>query len=159
MLRHKKKANCYNIKRLDQGDAMALRILVVDDEPDMLKFISMILRETETQIVTTSDPVEALELAQLGRYDLVISDLNMPGLDGMELLNSIRSFDADIPVIIITAYPTAEAVADAMANSAFDFLIKPFRKEQLLFTLDKACKWLDLQRENRLLREMLRAKG
>ena len=138
---------------------MAVRILVVDDEPDMLKFISMILRETESQIVTTSDPIEALELARLGRYDLVISDLKMPGLDGMGLLNAIRAFDADIPVIIITAYATAEATADAMANSAFDFITKPFRKEQLLFTLDKAFRWLDIQRENRMLREMLSAKG
>jgi DNA-binding NtrC family response regulator len=138
---------------------MSERILVVDDEPDMLKFISMILRETESQVVTTSDPIEALELARIGEYDLVITDLKMPGLDGIELLNSIRSFNSDIPVIIITAYATAEAAADAMSNAAFDFITKPFRKEQLLFTLDKAFRWLKIKRENRMLREMLTEKG
>jgi len=137
---------------------MAERILVIDDEPDMLKYISMILRETESQVVTTSDPLEAVELARLGGYDLVITDLKMPGLDGIELLNSIRTFNSDIPVIIITAYATAEAAADAMSNAAFDFITKPFRKEQLLFTLDKAFRWLRIKRENDMLREMLAQK-
>ncbi|HTZ18102.1 MAG TPA: response regulator [Dissulfurispiraceae bacterium] len=137
---------------------MTERILVIDDEPDMLKYISMILRETESQVVTTSDPLEAVELARLGGYDVVITDLKMPGLDGIELLNSIRNFNSDIPVIIITAYATAEAAADAMSNAAFDFITKPFRKEQLLFSLDKAFRWLKIKRENDLLREMLAQK-
>lgn len=137
---------------------MAERVLVVDDEPDMLKLIGMILRETELEIVMTQNPMEAFEFARNGGYDLVITDLKMNGLDGVELLNAIRSFDRDIPVIILTAYATAEAAADAMANDAFDFITKPFRKEQLLFAVNRALRWVKLQHEAKGLRKMLQEK-
>ena len=134
---------------------MAERVLVVDDESDMLKLIGMILGETELQIVTTQDPMEALKFARNGGYDLVITDLKMKGLDGVELLNAIRSCDRDMPVIIVTAYATAEAAADAMANDAFDFISKPFHKAQLLFAVNRALRWVKLQREAKDLRKML----
>ncbi|MBA4348744.1 MAG: response regulator [Thermodesulfovibrio sp.] len=135
---------------------MPEKLLVVDDEPDMLKLLSMIIKEkTPYEIITTNNPVEALELAQRGGFDIVITDLKMPGLDGIELLNAIRNFDKDIPIIIITAYATAESAAEAMEKNAFDFITKPFRKEQILFTIEKALKWLRTQRENKMLREQL----
>ncbi|MCX7793435.1 MAG: response regulator [Thermodesulfovibrionales bacterium] len=133
---------------------MAERILAVDDEPDMLKLLSMIIRDkTPYEIITTNNPVEALELAGRGGYDLVIADLKMPGLDGIELLESIKKIDEDIPVIIITAYGTTESAEETMQKGAFDFITKPFRKEHILFTIDRAIKWLRLRRENRLLKE------
>lgn len=135
---------------------MPEKLLVVDDEPDMLKLLSMIIKEkTPYEIITTNNPVEALDLAQRGGFDIVITDLKMPGLDGIELLNAVRNFDKDIPIIIITAYATAESAAEAMEKNAFDFITKPFRKEQILFTIEKALKWLRTQRENKMLREQL----
>jgi DNA-binding NtrC family response regulator len=135
---------------------MAEKFLLVDDEPDMLKLLSMIIRDKTTyQTVTTNNPVEALELAKQGGYDLVISDLKMPGLDGIELLAAIKKNDEDVPVIIITAYGTVESAEEAMQKGAFDFITKPFRKEQILFTIEKALKWLRLQRENKKLKEQL----
>jgi DNA-binding NtrC family response regulator len=138
---------------------MPEKILIVDDEPDMLKLLSMIIKEkTPYEVTTTNNPLEALELAKKGGFDLVITDLKMPGLDGMELLDAIKRVDEDIPLIIITAYGTVEAAAEAMQKGGFDFITKPFRKEHILFTIDKAMKWLKLERENRMLKEQLKSK-
>lgn len=138
---------------------MTEKILAVDDEPDMLKLLEMIIREKTTYgILTTTNPLEAIELVGKGGVDLLIADLKMPGLDGMELLNAVKGLDEDIPVIIITAYGTVESAVETMHRGAFDFITKPFKKEQILYTIDKALKFLRLQRENRQLRERLNMK-
>lgn len=136
---------------------MSEKILIVDDEPDMLKLLSMILREkTPYEITTTNNPLEALELAKKGSFDLVISDLKMPGLDGLELIEAVKKVDLDIPIIIITAYGTVESAMEAIQKGGFDFITKPFKKEQIIFTVDKALKWLRVQKENKMLREQLK---
>jgi len=136
---------------------MAEKILIVDDEPDMLKLLSMILKEkTSYEVTTTNNPLEALDLAKKGGFDLVISDLKMPGLDGLELIDAVKRIDADIPIIIITAYGTIESATEAIQKGGFDFITKPFRKEQILFTIDKALKWLKVQKENKMLKEQLK---
>jgi len=133
------------------------KILIVDDEPDMLKLLSMILREkTSYEITTTNNPMEAKELAKQGGFDLVISDLKMPGHDGMEIIDAVKKVDEDIPVIIITAFASVESASEAIQKGGFDFITKPFRKEQILFTIDKALKWLKVQRENKMLKEQLK---
>jgi DNA-binding NtrC family response regulator len=139
---------------------MAEKILIVDDEPDMLKLLNMILREkTSYNITTTNNPLEALEIAKQGGFDLVISDLKMPGLDGIELIDAIKKVDEDIPIIIMTAYGTVESATEAIQKGGFDFITKPFRKEQILCTIDKALKWLKVQRENKMLKEQLKKGG
>ncbi len=139
---------------------MAEKILIVDDEPDMLKLLSMtIQRKTPYQVTITNNPLEALELAKKGGFDLVISDLKMPGLDGLELLDAVKSLDPDTPVILITAYGTIESASEAMEKGGFDFITKPFRIEQILFTIDRAMKWLKLRKENKLLKEQLQKEG
>jgi DNA-binding NtrC family response regulator len=139
---------------------MAEKILIVDDEPDMLKLLSMILREkTPYEVTTTNNPVEAVELAKRGDFDLVITDLKMPGLDGLQLLEEVKKKDEDIPVIIITAYGTIDAATEAIEKGGFDFITKPFKKEQILFTIEKAMKWLKVLRENRILREKLKSQS
>ncbi|MDQ7786059.1 MAG: response regulator [Thermodesulfovibrionales bacterium] len=136
---------------------MAEKILVVDDEPDMLKLLSMMLRDkTGYEVTTTNNPIEAVELAKQGVFALVITDLKMPGLDGIELLDAVKKDNPDIPVIFITAYATVESATEAIQKGGFDFISKPFRKEQILFTIDRAMKWISLQKENKLLREQLK---
>ncbi|MDI6889571.1 MAG: response regulator [Thermodesulfovibrionales bacterium] len=137
---------------------MPEKILIVDDEPDMLRLLSMIIREkTPYEVTTTNNPLEALELTKKGGLDLLIADLKMPGLNGIELLESVKRFDEDIPTIIITAYGTVEAAVETMQKGAFDFITKPFRKEQILFTIERALKWIRLQRENKMLKEQLKS--
>lgn len=139
---------------------MAEKVLIVDDEPDMLRLLSMIIKEkTPYEVTTTNNPLEALELAKTGSFDLLVADLKMPGLNGIELLESVKRFDEDIPTIIITAYGTVEAAVETMHKGAFDFITKPFRKEQILFTIERALKWVRVQKENKMLREQLKSKG
>ena len=136
---------------------MAEKILIVDDEIDMLMLLSMIIKEkTPYEVTTTNNPLEALEFSKHGGFDLVISDLKMPGLDGIELIDSIKKVDENIPIIIITAFGTVEAAVETMDKGGFDFITKPFRKEQILITIDRAIKWARLQRENKQLREKLK---
>ena len=136
---------------------MAEKILIIDDEPDMLKLLSMIIREKSAyEVTTTNNPVEAIELAKKGGFDLVISDLKMPGLDGIEVIEAVKRLDEDTPVVIITAYGTVESASEAMLKGGFDFITKPFRKEQILFTIDKALKWLKLQKENKALKDQIK---
>ncbi len=139
---------------------MPEKILIVDDEPDMLKLLSMIIREkTPYETASTNNPLEAIELARKGGFDLVIADLKMPGLDGIELLEKVKKeVDEDMPVIIITAYGTIESAMETMGKGGFDFITKPFRKEQILYTIDKALKWVRLNRENKMLKEQLKNK-
>lgn len=136
---------------------MPEKLLIVDDEPDMLKLLSMIIREkTPYEVTTTNNPLEALDFVKKGGFDIVIADLKMPGLDGIELLDAVKRVDQDIPVIIMTAYGTVESAAETIEKGGFDFITKPFRKEQILMTIDKALKWLKLQKENKMLREQLK---
>jgi DNA-binding NtrC family response regulator len=139
---------------------MSEKILIVDDEPDMLKLLSMtIQRKAPYQVTTTNNPVEALELVKGGGFDLIISDLKMPGLDGIELLDAVKRITPDTPVILMTAYGTVESASEAMEKGGFDFITKPFRIDQILFTIDRAIKWLKLQKENKLLKEQLQKEG
>ena len=136
---------------------MPEKILIVDDELDMLKLLEMIVREkTPYETVGTNNPFEAVELAKKGGFDLVITDLKMPGLDGIEVLEAIKHIDEDIPVILITAYATIESATETMGKGGFDLITKPFRKEQILYTIDKALKWVKLQKENKMLKERLK---
>ncbi|MEW6586817.1 MAG: response regulator, partial [Nitrospirota bacterium] len=82
--------------------------------------------------------------------------LKMPGLDGIELLDAVKKDDPERPVIFITAYATVESGAEAIQKGGFDFITKPFRKEQILFTIDRAMKWIALQKENKMLKEQLK---
>jgi DNA-binding NtrC family response regulator len=117
----------------------------------------MIIKEkTSYEVTTTNNPLEALEMAKKGGFDLLVADLKMPGLNGIELLESVKRYDEEIPTIIITAYGTVEAAVETMQKGAFDFMTKPFRKEQILFTIERALKWVRLQRENKMLREQLK---
>ncbi|MBF0345439.1 MAG: sigma-54-dependent Fis family transcriptional regulator [Nitrospirae bacterium] len=137
---------------------MPENILIVDDEPDMLKLLSMIIKDkTPYGVTTTNNPLEVLELLKNGNFELIIADLKMPGIDGIELLGSIKKMDSDLPVIIITAYGTFETATEALNKGGFDFITKPFRKEQILYTIDKALKWYKLQKENRLLKQRLQS--
>ncbi len=139
---------------------MPAKILAVDDEPDMLKLLSMIIKEKSPHMITTTNnPLEALEIVKQGSIDLVIADLKMPGLDGSELLDAVKKVDKDIPVVIMTAFATEEAAAETLQKGGFDFIIKPFRKEQILTTIERAIVWSKMQRENRELKERLEKPG
>ena len=134
------------------------RILAVDDELDMLALLKMIIEGySEQQVTATNNPVEAAELLDKEKFDLIITDLKMPGMDGMELLAAARKKEEDALVIVITAYGSLESAEEAMAQGAYDFITKPFRKEQILLAIDKAMRWREMVRQNKELKKRLEA--
>jgi two-component system, OmpR family, response regulator len=121
-------------------------IVIVDDEPDMLLLLKIILTEkTDYKVLTTSDPQQALNWCRESHADLLISDLRMPELGGIELLKMVKEIDPNLALIIITAFGTVESAVEAMRYNAFDYITKPFRKEQILTTVAKALQWREAQ--------------
>jgi two-component system response regulator GlrR len=108
------------------------RILVVDDEPDMLVNVARILRRGPYVCVTAGSGEEALALAERDQPDLIVSDLRMPGRDGLALLRALKQLSASTPVIIFTAYATDATAQEALAAGANAFLAKPFTATELL---------------------------
>ena len=132
------------------------RILAVDDELDMLTLLKMIIEgHTAHQVTVTNNPLEAGELLAKEQFDLILTDLKMPGLDGIELLEQVKKRDEHLLVIVITAFGSLESAQEAMAKGAFDYITKPFRKEQILLAIDKAMRWRDMVQQNIELRKRL----
>jgi DNA-binding NtrC family response regulator len=131
------------------------RILIVDDEPDMVDNCARILRRAGYKCLTTSDPQRAVAYVETDRPDLLLTDLKMPEMDGMELLRRARAVDPALPVIVITAFATIESAVDAVKHGAFDYLPKNFSIDQLTVTVERALRQRRLQVENRNLREQL----
>jgi DNA-binding NtrC family response regulator len=135
---------------------MAGRILVIDDEADMLLLLSRIVsEESDHTVITESDPQKALALFAQEPFDMVISDMKMPKMDGVRLLEALKGVRADVPVVILTAYATIDTAVEAIRKGAFDYITKPFRRERILMTVDKAMKWQAIMNENRDLRAAL----
>ena len=107
------------------------RILVVDDEEGMRDFLSIFLQREGHVVQTVGDGEAALEMIKSNSYDLVITDLKMPKMDGLEVLQHIRSMNVDSGVILITAYASTETAVDAMKDGAFDYIAKPFDVEEM----------------------------
>jgi len=130
-----------------EGGKMA-QILIVDDEVDMLALLAMIITEKSSHgATTTNNPLEVPKMIQEGSFDLVITDLKMPGMDGIELIAEIRKIDKSIPILIITAYGSVESAEDAIHKGAYDYITKPFRKEQILIAITRALEWKNMRKE------------
>ena len=124
------------------------RILVVDDEPNMLRLLKTILMDkTGYEVTTTNNPLEVSKLLQDSHYDLVVTDLKMPLVDGIDLIGIVKNIDAAMPIIVITAYGTIETAEEAIQKGAYDFITKPFRKETILITIRRALEWKRMQGE------------
>ena len=124
------------------------RILVVDDEPNMLRLLKTILMDkTGYEVTTTNNPLEVSKLLQDGHYDLVVTDLKMPLVDGIALIGIVRNIEAAMPIIVITAYGTIETAEEAIQKGAYDFITNPFRKEPILITIKRALEWKRMQGE------------
>ncbi len=131
------------------------RVLIVDDEPDMVENCARILGRAGYECLTASDPRRGLTMLETERPDLLLTDLKMPEVDGMELLRRARELDAALPVIMITAFATVESAVAAVKEGAFDYLPKTFSVDQLQVAVDRALRHRGLQRENRNLKEQL----
>ena len=132
---------------------MSIRVLVVDDELSMREFISILLEREGYQAVSAANAGEALEQLRSGMFDLVISDVQMPGLNGIELLSRIKESAPETAVLMMTAFSAAEQAVEAMKLGAYDYISKPFKVEEAKQLIRNALEKSDLKRENSILKE------
>ncbi len=126
-------------------------ILVVDDEKNYLLVMEALLRKEGYDVMTASSGREALKVLKETEADLIVTDMKMPGLDGLELLAALKEQDPDLPVIMMTAFGTVEKAVEAMKKGAYDYFTKPFENERMLLTVAKALEMSRLVRQNRVL--------
>jgi DNA-binding NtrC family response regulator len=124
------------------------RILAVDDEVHMLRLLERIISEkTPYSIVTTNSSLEVPKLLEKESFDLILTDLKMPGMDGLDILRKVKEEGRREEIVIITAFGSLETAIEALSNDVFDYITKPFKKEQILFTVNKAMRWQRLKAE------------
>lgn len=132
------------------------RICLVDDEELMRDSVTAILKRQGHGVEAFDDPHDALEAARGGSFDVLVTDLKMPGMTGVELLRDVRAAGCDTPTILMTAFGTVANAVEAMKLGAFDYIEKPFQAEQLCKLIERACQVRQLQSENEALRASLR---
>ena len=139
-----------------------LRVLVVDDDEGMCQYLKDFLTADGYQVTAIMNPDHVLKEIRDGRYQIILLDLRMPGLDGASLLREIRAVDSDLCVIVMTAYPSVETAVETMKAQAFDYLRKPFELEDLRRVLNRAIRQTGLvvdpeERLNQMIGAKLRA--
>lgn len=135
---------------------MKARILLVEDDNSTRAYLREILEEKAYEVSAVKNGVEAVEIIREKDFDLVITDLMMPGMDGFELIRRIRDGGHEVAVIIMTAYGSTDRAVEAMHLGAFDFISKPVKADLILMTVARAVSWMHLKRENLYLREKLK---
>jgi DNA-binding NtrC family response regulator len=140
-----------------QENGTALKqVMIVDDEPDMLSMLRLTIeKKCACRVTSASSGLVALEQLSHCRPDVILSDIRMPDLDGLELLNKIREYDQTISVVIMTGFGTIDMAVQALKNGAYDFLQKPFDKDHLVRVIRNGLERTALLRANYQLREKL----
>ncbi len=131
------------------------KVLVVDDEPLINELLDETLSRLQFDVTLASNGNEAIESLQQKEFDLIISDVRLPGLSGMEILNKVTELSNAPGVIMMTAYATVKDAVSAIRKGAYDYITKPFDLDELEIVLNKYFKYQQLQRENTILRQQL----
>jgi two-component system NtrC family response regulator len=133
-------------------------ILIVDDEKNYPMIISAVLEEEGYTTLTASSGMEALDILNQKWVDLVLTDVKMPGMSGIQLLEQIKLINPDIPVIIMTAYGSVEKAVEAMHKGAYTFILKPFENQTLIAHIEKAISVYRIIQENSMLKDAIRTR-
>jgi len=131
-------------------------ILVVDDELSMCEFLSIMLRREGYRVKMAEGAKKALVILNKELFNLVITDMSMPEMNGLELLREVKKLSPDTSVIMITAYATPETAIEAMKSGAYDYITKPFNNEVIKLTVMKCLQATQLEQENLLLKRQLK---
>jgi len=132
--------------------AIPKRILIVDDEPQILDFLKDLFVAAGWDVQSADSGTAGIEKLEHGRYDVILTDLKMPGADGIELLRTAKNLRLDAEVVLMTGYGTVDSAIEAMRAGAFHYLTKPFKAEEVLNLVDKAHAQRQLRRENLFLK-------
>ncbi len=135
-----------------------VHILIVDDEAVMRDSLSAWLMEDGYEVEAVGDGAQALQRVREERWDVLLVDLKMPGMDGIEVLEKVKGYNEEIPVIIMTAYATVDSAVEAMKKGAYDYIVKPFNPEEIGLAIRKIIAYQDLVKENLYLRQELERK-
>jgi two-component system, NtrC family, response regulator AtoC len=127
---------------------MPARILIADDELNICKVLSATLRKEGYEVATAHDGEEAISIIKNGNVQVIVTDLKMPKVDGLEVLRFVQKTTPDIPVIVITAHGTVDNAVQALKSGAFDYITKPFEKTELIRTIAKAVKTESLSQKD-----------
>lgn len=130
-------------------------ILIIEDDESQRRVLEYNLRKVGYAVLTASDGEAGLSLLRKNPIDVVLTDVRMPGMDGFQVLEKVKEIDSEIIVIIVTAFGTIEKAVAAMKKGAFDYITKPFNREELLLVVERGLKIKRLERENNSLREEL----
>jgi DNA-binding NtrC family response regulator len=134
------------------------KILVVDDDPEILEVIADILQQAGYDVDRAADGRKAIRRIEDDFYDLVVTDLNLPKVDGMKILQYVVDQSPDTMCVILTGYGTIKGSVEAIKMGAFDYISKPVKSDEILIVVEKALKFRQLERENTLLKQQLRKK-
>ncbi|MGE3681386.1 MAG: sigma-54-dependent transcriptional regulator [Bdellovibrionales bacterium] len=132
---------------------MKSRILVVDDEESIREFLEIMLRKEGFEVTCAEDGQKALDLIKKKSFDMVISDLQMPNMTGIELLKNIKDQYPDMLFLMITAFGTTETAVEAMKLGAYDYITKPFKIDEVRININNALRSRNLEVENRVLKK------
>ena len=141
-----------------QSNKKKKTILLADDDASLRRVLEFQLDEAGYLVLTAADGAEALEIFTNSETDCVITDLQMPRLSGLDLLNRLKIIRQETPVIIITAFGEVETAVAAMRAGAFDYITKPFNRDEILLTVERALSFSETVEENRQLRNLVKEK-
>jgi two-component system response regulator AtoC len=133
------------------------RILVVDDEPMIVSLLSTILQDGGWEVTEANSGTDGIDRLERARFDVILTDLVLPGESGIDLLRAAKEIHPDVEVILMTGFATADTAIEAMRNGAFHYIMKPFKGEEVVNLVEKAYSQGQLQRENRFLKSEIRA--
>ena len=137
---------------------MSYELLIVDDDTDLLSILGDIFREENYSVTTCSDGSEAIDKCRHSPFDLVITDIMLPGASGIDILRAIKRDRPETMVILITGYASLETAINAIREGAYDYITKPFKLEQIKLVVKNACEKIALIKENKqLLKELEKA--
>ncbi len=139
-----------------------IKVLVVDDDPSICKTVGLLLEDHGYSPRTFTNPEEALAVASEESFQIALVDLRMPALDGVELVEKLKAIDSRMSVIVMTAYPDLDSATETMRQGTCDYIAKPFKLEDLIASVDRACQrmgiiYTDESELNRLIGQRIRS--
>lgn len=143
----------------DQPADKGLRLLIIDDDVNLRELFSEVVRKWDYRVTVARSGDEGLERLKHGRFDVVITDLMMPGMNGLTFLKKVKERDPDVPVIIITGYPAIDTAVKAIEAGAFDYIAKPFMLDEFRLLIENAHQRRALAGKNRSFEAELRRTG
>ncbi|MCH7807879.1 MAG: response regulator [Planctomycetes bacterium] len=139
-----------------------IKVLVIDDDPSICTTVGLLLEDHGYSPRTYTNPEEAIEVAEKESFQIALVDLRMPSMDGVEVVEKLRKIDDRMSCIVMTAYPDLDSATETMRQGTCDYISKPFKQEELVASVDRACQrmgiiYTDEHELNRLIGQRIRS--